>query len=149
MALSSECRWEPIGPEERKILDAAETVAARTGEPLTVRILTEHPWAIGPLFASPSPGIGAATLGERFLGILARGGLTGEPAVAAFTGILALNYGRTAFTAGGEAPELPPLPAARFPHSAASAAALAGYAGDANYRRALELLLDGIRGAAS
>ncbi len=192
-----------LTPDE--ILDAAEAVAVRTGEPLTVRavaaelgssamalyryfptkddlvdalidrvlqrvpapspgawhdelrelalahgrILAEHPWAIGPLFASPSPGVGAATLGERFLGILARGGLTGEPAVAAFTGILALNYGRTAFTAGGEAPELPPLPAAHFPHSAASAAALAGYAGHANYRRALELLLDGIRGAAT
>lgn len=192
-----------LTPDE--ILDAAEAVAARTGEPLTVRavaaelgasamalyryfptkddlvdalidrvlervpapspgdwldelrelalaharVLAEHPWAIAPLFASPSPGVGAAILGERFLAILARGGLTGEAAVAAFTGILALNYGRTAFAAGDGPVDLPPLPAEHFPHSAASAAALAGYAGDANYRRVLDLMLDGIRASAA
>jgi len=108
------------------------------------RVLADHPWAIGPLFASPSPGIGAARLGESFLAILAEGGLKGHDGVAAFTAVLALNYGRTAFGVTAIDDELPPLPAEHFPHSAASAAALASYASQGNYEGALDLLLAGI-----
>jgi|GEM_PF-1806192 len=106
--------------------------------------LIENRWAIPMLFNSPAPGMGAARLGEVYLGILARGGITGEDAVAAFSGIIAINYGRTAFAAVEHDQELPALPAELFPHSAANAAAFAAYASQANYERALDLVLEGI-----
>lgn len=107
--------------------------------------LVEHRWAVPMLFASPSPGIGAVRLGELYLEILAKGGITGERAVAAFSAIIAVNYGRTAFVTNASAEELPPLPAELFPHSAANYAALAEYASQENYERAMDIVLAGIR----
>ena len=63
------------------------------------RILTTHPWAVAPIFSNPNPGPNAFRIGEHALGILARGGLSEDDAIAAFSGILALNYGWSSFTA--------------------------------------------------
>jgi hypothetical protein len=46
----------------------------------------------------PNPGLGAVRVGEPALGILRRGGFTSDQAVAAFSGIIALNYGWSSFT---------------------------------------------------
>jgi AcrR family transcriptional regulator len=112
------------------------------------RTLAMHPWAVGPLFAHPSPGMSTLRLGEVFLGILARGGLVGEDAVGAFGAVLALNFGRAAFAASAPDSGLPPVDPGAFPHTAASSAALAGYASDAMHARALDLLLAGIGASA-
>lgn len=99
------------------------------------RVLATHPWAIVPLFASPSPGPGATALGERYLAILARGGIVGADGVAAFSGILALIYGGMAFTVG-----------ANSRHSdGPERSELDQYTSDANYRRALQFFFDGLR----
>ena len=99
------------------------------------RLLAEHPWAVVPLFESPSPGAGATAIGERYLEILARGGITGADAIAAFSGILALTYGAMAFivrtTANDERSDL------------------GAYTSDDNYRRALEIFLSGLSGTAA
>lgn len=106
--------------------------------------LMENRWAIPMLFNSPSPGVGAARLGEAYLEILSRGGVTGEAAVGAFSAIVAVNYGRTAFAAVDHEQELPALPAELFPHTAASWTAMLGYASQENYERVLDLVLAGI-----
>jgi AcrR family transcriptional regulator len=98
------------------------------------RLLAEHPWAVVPLFESPSPGAGATAIGERYLEILARGGITGADAIAAFSGILALTYGGMAFivrTNGND-----------------ERSGLGAYTSDDNYRRALEIFLNGLNGSA-
>jgi hypothetical protein len=99
------------------------------------------------LFASPSPGIGAVRLGELYLEILAKGSITGERAVAAFSAIVAVNYGRTAFVTNAPDEDLPLLPAELFPHSAANFDALSAYASQENYERAMEIVLAGITAA--
>jgi AcrR family transcriptional regulator len=94
------------------------------------RLLAEHPWAVVPLFESPSPGAGATAIGERYLEILGRGGITGSDAIAAFSGILALTYGGMAFivrTNGND-----------------ERSDLRAYTNDDNYRRALEIFLSGL-----
>ena len=62
------------------------------------RVLAAHPWAVMPLFTHAAPGPNATRVGEDCFAILRRGGITGEAAVAAFSGIIALNYGWSAFT---------------------------------------------------
>src|SRR5215217_7143657 len=89
------------------------------------RLLAAHPWAVAPLFSQPNPGLGAVRIGEHALGILRRGGFTGDRAVAAFSGVIALNYGWSSFTAARRldargatrevAAMLSALPAERFP----------------------------------
>ena len=113
------------------------------------RVLIEHPWVIAPLFSIPDPGVGAAMTGEHALAILARGGIEGPDAVAAFSGILALNYGWAAFASPHrtvdqmrQAMEL--LPPAQFPYSVVVADEMSRYAGQDNYERTLGLLLEGI-----
>ena len=66
-------------------------------------LLALHPWAIVPLFTHPNPGLNATRIGELALEILNRGGITGGDAVADFCGILALNYGWSAFAAARSA----------------------------------------------
>ncbi len=41
------------------------------------QVLTDHPWAVAPLFSSPSPGLAATRIGELALAVLERGGITG------------------------------------------------------------------------
>jgi AcrR family transcriptional regulator len=120
------------------------------------RLLAEHAWAVAPLFAQPNPGLGAVRIGEHALGILECGGLAGARAVAAFSGVIALNYGWSSFTAARDLdPEGPAqdvgamlaqLPAAAFPLTAGVAGEMGGYGSDAHY----ELVLDGlVRGLAA
>ncbi|MDP1847098.1 MAG: TetR/AcrR family transcriptional regulator, partial [Solirubrobacteraceae bacterium] len=63
------------------------------------RLLVSHPWAVSPLFTQPNPGMSAVRIGEFALALLRRGGLSTADAVAAFSGIIALNYGWSSFTA--------------------------------------------------
>src|SRR4051794_15912819 len=52
-----------------------------------LRLLLDHPWAVAPLIANPFPGPKALPIGEEALRILARGGITGDRAVAMFSGV--------------------------------------------------------------
>lgn len=100
------------------------------------RLLADHPWAVLPLFASPSPGAGATAIGDRYLAILARGGITGADAIAAFSGILALTYGGMAFTVRSALSE-----------GGRAGSDLQAYTTDDNYRRALQIFLNGLGGS--
>jgi AcrR family transcriptional regulator len=127
------------------------------------RILRDHPWAITPLFSHPAPGLNAVRIGESALGILQRGEVTGDRAVAIFSGILALNYGWSAFTSArdavrpaGEYDEPPPLgdalaalPADEFPLTVAVAGAMGGFGTDGHYGIVLDGLLAGIAPAST
>ena len=122
------------------------------------RMLSEHPWAVAPLFSQPNPGLGAVTIGEHALGILRRGGLEGERAVAAFSGVIALNYGWSSFTTaraldpGGPShavtAALMALPAAEFQLTASVATQLGAYGSDEHYELVLTSLVDGLTSAA-
>jgi AcrR family transcriptional regulator len=117
------------------------------------RTLIQHPWAVVPLFTHPTPGPEASRIAEEVLRILARGGIEGEDAVAAYSGMIALNYGWAAFAAprtpeSARAKALRALPPGRFPYTAAVVEPLSRYAGQANYEQSLEFLLAGIAGAA-
>ena len=124
------------------------------------RLLIEHPWAVVVLFSHPSPGVNAVRIGERALGILDRAGIRGAQAVAAFSALLALNYGWCAFSlardpstpTGERAPDLAPslaaLPADLFPFTAAAAAPMADYGSDDQYTAALAFLLHGVAASA-
>ena len=93
-------------------------------------------------------------IGEHALGILERGGLTGARSVAAFSGVIALNYGWSSFTAareldpGGAAHEvtgmLAQLPAALFPRIVAVAEEMGTYGGDEDYELVLGALVGGL-----
>jgi AcrR family transcriptional regulator len=89
------------------------------------KVLSDHPWAVAPIFSHPNPGGAAVAIGENALGILFGAGLSEQDAMAAFSGLLALNYGWASFTvAGGD---------------------LQGYGTDAQYERVLAALADGFR----
>jgi AcrR family transcriptional regulator len=115
-------------------------------------LLLEHPWAIAPLIRTPYPGPNVLPIGEHALAILRRGGVTGERAVALFSGIIALNYGWSSFAAARIASETEdgapvslPVPPPGFPETMAAAGAMSGYGSDGHYELALEALLGGIR----
>jgi hypothetical protein len=112
-------------------------------------VLIVHAWAITALFNHPSPGIASTRIGEQVLAILARGEIVGSDAVAAFSCILAFNYGWAGFAAhhvDAETVEgaLETLPAAVFPYTASVTPQLSRYAGQENYERALGMLMAGI-----
>ncbi|MDQ7992992.1 MAG: TetR/AcrR family transcriptional regulator [Propionicimonas sp.] len=114
------------------------------------RVLADHPWAVSAFFSHANPGPNASRVGEHALGILARGGVGGPAAVAAFSGVIALNYGWCGFTLarpeddGPLAEALAALPPDRFPATVAVAAAMAGYGSDAHYDAFLDTLVRGI-----
>ena len=118
------------------------------------RLLAGHPWAVAPLFSQPNPGLGAVRIGEHALGILRRGGYTGDRAVAAFSGLIALNYGWSSFTAArdldtrGATQEvtamLSALPAGHFPLVASVAGEMGAYGSDAHYDLVLGAFVDGL-----
>jgi AcrR family transcriptional regulator len=117
-------------------------------------LLDRHQWAVSGLFAHPAPGPNALPIGEWALRILERGGITGDAAVAAFSGIIALNYGWSSFvvarTAGaGEslAEDLAePAVAQAFPLTAAVAGPMGRYGSADHYELVLGQLLKGIAG---
>ena len=118
-------------------------------------LLVGHPWAVEPLFSQPNPGIGAVRIGELALGILRRGGLSDARAVAAFSGVIALNYGWSSFTTardldpGGPSHDvgamLSQLPAAAFPLTVEVAAEMGAYGSDEHYELVLDGMLSGLR----
>lgn len=122
------------------------------------RVLDQHPWALAGLFTHPSPGLNATRIGEIALEILSRARLSNESAVAIFGGLLALNYGWSAFASARDRQPtnaaaqvrqaMATLPRSEYPHTAAVAAEMAGYASDRHYDLVLEQLLTGIRAAA-
>jgi AcrR family transcriptional regulator len=119
------------------------------------RLLTDHPWAIAALFASPNPGLNATRIGEEALRILDRGGIRDERAVVAFSAVIALNYGWAGFgtrrqPAGEDDDDRPAveallraLPEDAFPLTVSVAAAMSDYGSDTHYRAALRALLGG------
>lgn len=121
------------------------------------RVLEQHPWAVAPLFAQPNPGIGAVRIGEHALAILRRAGFDNADAVAAFSGIIALNYGWSSFTTARDhdpgarghevAAMLSLLPASEFPLTVEVAAEMGAYGSDEHYGFVLEQLLTGLRAA--
>jgi len=119
------------------------------------RLLVTHPWAVAPLFSQPNPGLGAVRIGEHVLGILKRGGLIDDLAVAAFSGLIAINYGWSSFTVardldpGGPSHDvaamLSQLPPELFPLTVGVADAMGAYGSDAHYELVLEQMLGGLR----
>jgi AcrR family transcriptional regulator len=85
------------------------------------KVLTDHPWAVAPIFSHPNPGPAAVAIGEHAFAVL---GDVADP-MAAFSGIIALNYGWASFTAAG--------------------GDLEGYGTDAQYERVLAALADGLQ----
>jgi AcrR family transcriptional regulator len=122
------------------------------------RLLVEHPWAVAPLFTRPNPGMSSVRIGEHALAILRRGGLSKARAVAAFSGIIALNYGWSSFTAARDLdPEGPShdvgamlaqLPRSEYPLTVDVAAEMGAYGSDHHYDYVLDRFLDGLHAAA-
>jgi AcrR family transcriptional regulator len=118
------------------------------------RLLTAHAWAVAPLFTQPNPGMSSVRIGELALDILRRGGLSGADAVAAFSGIIALNYGWSSFTTARDldpegpahdvAATLSALPASHYPLTVANADELGAYGSDPHYDFVLDQLLSGL-----
>jgi AcrR family transcriptional regulator len=146
-------RFEPAPPTDDWVEDLR--VFARTHR----RLLTSHPWAVAPLFTQPNPGLSAVRIGEHALGILERGGLSDERAVAAFSGLIAINYGWSSFTAardldpGGPSHDvgamLRRLPREAFPLTVGVADAMGAYGSDAHYELVLGQFLGGLRSSAA
>jgi AcrR family transcriptional regulator len=118
------------------------------------KVLTDHAWAVAPLFSHPTPGMSAVRVGEHALAIIRRGNVTNDEAVAIFSGVIALNYGWSSFTAArrlnpaaGEqvAAATSMLPGELFPETAAVAPEMVGYGSDEHYEFVLGRLVGGLR----
>jgi AcrR family transcriptional regulator len=145
-------RFEPAPPTDDWIEDLRAFARAHR------RLLAAHPWAVAPLFTQPNPGLSAVRIGEHALGILGRGGLPDDRAVAAFSGLIAINYGWSSFTAardldpGGPSHDvtamLRRLPREAFPRTVDVAEAMGAYGSDDHYEFVLGQFLGGLRCAA-
>ena len=121
----------------------------------TAACSSRHPWAVAPLFNQPNPGMSAVRIGELALGILRRGGLSDARAVAAFSGVIALNYGWSSFTTARDLdPEAPgrdvgamlaQLPGAEYPLTVEVADEMGAYGSDHHYDFVLDQLVSGLR----
>jgi AcrR family transcriptional regulator len=122
------------------------------------RLLVRHPWAVAPLFTQPNPGMSAVRIGEFALGILRRGGFSNARVVAAFSGIIALNYGWSSFTTARDLdPEGPghdvgatlaALPPTEYPLTVDVADEMGAYGSDDHYDFVLDQFLSGLRATA-
>jgi AcrR family transcriptional regulator len=111
------------------------------------RLLAEHAWAVAPIFTNPNPGLSSVRIGELALQILTRGGLTNRQAVAAFSGLIAINYGWASFTVRRDldvGAALAVLPAESFPLTVATAADWGRYGSDEDYEFVLGTFLAGL-----
>jgi AcrR family transcriptional regulator len=143
-------RFEPASPTDDPSGDLRRFARAHRA------LLVRHPWAVAPLFSRPSPGLGAVRIGEHALEILARGGVAGDRAVAAFSGVIALNYGWASFTTAREldpggpsedvAAALARLPPGMFPFTAGVAEQLGAYGSDEHYELVLDALVRSLIG---
>jgi AcrR family transcriptional regulator len=95
------------------------------------QLLDQHPWALAALFAHPNPGPNAVRIGEVAFEILARAGFSDDRAVATFSGVIALNYGWSSFTAAAAIDEE------------------ADYGSERHYELVLDQLVAGVRESAS
>jgi AcrR family transcriptional regulator len=142
-------RFEPAPPGEDWIEDLRRFAGAHR------RLLVDHPWAVAPLFTQPNPGLGAVRIGEHVLGILRRGGLSDDRAVATFSGLVAINYGWSSFTTARDLDPAGPshdvtamltrLPRAVFPLTVDVAEAMGAYGSDEHYDFVLDQFLAGLR----
>jgi AcrR family transcriptional regulator len=122
------------------------------------RLLVSHPWAVAPLFTQPNPGMSSVRIGELALAILRRGGFSNARAVAAFSGIIALNYGWSSFTTARDLdPDSPghdvgamlaQLPRTEYPLTVDVAGEMGAYGSDHHYDFVLDQLLSGLRATA-
>lgn len=122
------------------------------------RLLVTHPWAVAPLFSQPNPGMSSVRIGELCLRILRRGGFSNARAVAAFSGIIALNYGWSSFTTARDldpdgprhdvGATLAALPRSEYPLTVDVADELGAYGSDHHYELVLDQLLTGLRATA-
>jgi len=145
-------RFEPEPPTGDWVEDLRRFARAHR------RLLVRHPWAVAPLFTQPNPGMSAVRIGELALGILARGGFASDDAVAAFSGLIALNYGWSSFTTARDLDSAAPgrdvgamlaaLPPAEYPHTLEAAAEMGAYGSDEHYDFVLDQLLRGLRAGA-
>jgi AcrR family transcriptional regulator len=145
-------RFEPVPPTDDWKEDLRDFARAHR------RLLTGHAWAVAPLFSRPNPGLSSVRIGEIGLDILRRGGLSGAGAVAAFSGIIALNYGWSSFTTARDLdPEGPghdvgatlaALPRSQYPLTVAIADEMGAYGSDAHYDFVLDQFLSGLRATA-
>lgn len=118
-------------------------------------LLDQHPWALAALFSHPNPGLNATRIGEVAFEILSRARFANERVVATFSGLLALNYGWSAFASARDVEPtnaaeqvrqaLVTLPPSVFPHTAAVAGEMATYGNDRHYELVLAQLLAGIQ----
>lgn len=144
-------RMEPPSESDSWIQDLA--VFARNHRDM----LNRHQWAVTALFAHPVPGHNALPIGEWALRILDRGGITGDAAVATFSGIIGLNYGWASFVVartGGAGESLAedlmdPGVAQVFPLTASAAGPMGRYGSVEHYELVLGQLLAGISSGAS
>lgn len=120
-------RFEPPPATEDWIADLRAFAHAHR------RVLTDHPWAVAPIFTRPNPGPSAVAISEHAFAILARGGLSENDAIAAFSGILALNYGWSSFTAARE-----------LDTSGITAEQMGAYGSDEHYAFVLDRLVGGL-----
>ncbi len=142
-------RFEPVPASDDWIEDLRRFARAHR------RLLVSHPWAVAPLFTQPNPGLNAVRIGELALAILRRGGLSRARAVAAFSGIIALNYGWSSFTTARDLdPEGPThdvgamlaqLPRTEYPLTLDVAEEMGAYGSDSHYEFVLDQLLSGLR----
>jgi AcrR family transcriptional regulator len=122
------------------------------------QLLADHAWAVAPLFTQPNPGLGPVRIGEHVLGILDRGGLSKDRSVAAFSGLIAINYGWASFTAARDLDPSGPshdvtatlrrLPPALFPLTVGVAEEMGAYGSDPHYDFVLDQFLGGLSGQA-
>lgn len=122
-----------------------------------LQLLLDHPWAIQYLFSRPAPGLGAMRIGEMCFSILHRGKISGTEAVAAFSGIIAMNYGWASFVTtqgkstinGGNSADLHSfidhLPSEEFSHTKNLKQDLSQYGDWAHYELALSAFCHGLR----
>ena len=118
------------------------------------RLLVRHPWAVAPLFTRPNPGLSSVRIGELALRILRRAGLSDTHAVAAFSGIVALNYGWSSFTTARDldpqgrghdvSAQLAALPPSEYPLTVEVAGEMGAYGSDRHYEFVLDQLLRGL-----
>jgi AcrR family transcriptional regulator len=120
-------RFAPPRPTDQWVEDLRAFARAHR------HVLATHPWAVAPIFSRPNPGPSAVAIGEHAFAILARGGFTEDGAVAAFSGIIALNYGWSSFTAARD-----------LDTTGITAAQMGGYGSDRHYERVLGHFLDGL-----
>jgi AcrR family transcriptional regulator len=145
-------RFEPETPTNEWTEDLGRFARAHR------RLLNQHPWAVAPLFTQPNPGLGSVRIGELGLRILRRGGFSDARAVAAFSGLIALNYGWASFTSAraldaaapghAVAAMLAGLPRREYPMTVEVSAEMGRYGSDEHYDFVLDRFLEGLRAAA-